>query len=62
LILKKFNEIFKKINFASYCTSVHRGDPSVYGRIILRWVFGKWFVGVWTGISWLKRETGGEHL
>ena len=25
------------------------GDPGVDGRIILRWIFGKWDVGVWTG-------------
>jgi hypothetical protein len=24
----------------------HWGDPRVYGRIILRWIFGKWDVGV----------------
>jgi len=30
------------------------GDPGVDGRIILRWIFGKWFVGVWTGSSWFR--------
>jgi hypothetical protein len=24
------------------------GDPGVYERIILRWIFRKWDVGVWT--------------
>jgi hypothetical protein len=24
------------------------GDPGVYRRIILRWVFWKWNVGAWT--------------
>jgi hypothetical protein len=24
------------------------GDPGVDGRIILRWIFRKWDVGVWT--------------
>jgi hypothetical protein len=23
---------------------------------------GKWDVGVWTGLGWLRIETGGEHL
>jgi len=26
-------------------------DPGVDGRIILRWIFRKWNVGVWTGSS-----------
>jgi len=38
------------------------GDPSVDGRIILRCIFRKWGVGVWTGSSWLRTETGGGHL
>jgi hypothetical protein len=38
------------------------GDPSVDGRIILMWIFRKWDVGLWTGLSWLRIETGGGHL
>jgi hypothetical protein len=34
-------------------------DPGVDGRIILRWIFRKWDVGVWTGLSWLRIETDG---
>jgi hypothetical protein len=33
------------------------GDPSVDGRIILRWIFRKWDVVVWTGSSWLTIGT-----
>jgi hypothetical protein len=40
----------------------HWGDPGVDWRIILRWVFRKWDVGVWSGLSWLRIETGGGHL
>jgi hypothetical protein len=40
----------------------HWGDPGVDGRIILRWIFKKWDVVVWTGLSWLRIETGGGHL
>jgi hypothetical protein len=40
----------------------HWGDPGVDGRIILRWIFGKWDVGVWTGWSWLRIGTGGVRL
>jgi hypothetical protein len=40
----------------------HLEDPGVDGRIILRWIFRKWDVGVWTGSSWLRIGTGGGHL
>jgi hypothetical protein len=40
----------------------HVVDPSVDGRIILRRIFRKWDVQVWTGLSWLRIETGGWHL
>ena len=31
-------------------------DPGADGRIILRWLFRKWDVGV---LTWLRIETGG---
>jgi hypothetical protein len=37
-------------------------DPGLDERIILRWIFKKWDVEVWTGLSWLRIETGGGHL
>jgi len=40
----------------------HLGDPGVAERIILRWIFRKWDVAVWTGSSWLRIGTGGGHL
>jgi len=40
----------------------HLGDPGVDGRILLRCIFRKWDVGVWTGSSWLRIGTGGGHL
>jgi hypothetical protein len=40
----------------------HWGDPGVDGRIILRRIFRKCDVGVWTESSWLRIETGGRHL
>jgi hypothetical protein len=30
------------------------GDPDVDGRVMLRWIFRKWDVGVWTGSNWLR--------
>jgi len=40
----------------------HSGYPGVDGKIILRWIFRKWGVWVWTGLSWLRIGTGGGHL
>jgi hypothetical protein len=37
-------------------------DPGMDGRVILRWTFRKWYVGVWTGSIWLRRGAGGGHL
>ena len=50
--------------------SVHRvlvGKPEgertdVDGRIILRWIFGKWEGVLGTGWNWLRIGTGGGHL
>jgi len=38
------------------------GDPGADGRMILRCIFRKWDVGVWTGSSWLRIGTGCGHL
>jgi hypothetical protein len=39
------------------------GKPEgVDGRIILRMIFGKWDVGVWIGLNWLRIGRAGEHL
>jgi hypothetical protein len=38
------------------------GDQSVDSKIILRWIFGNWDVGVWTGLGWLRIETDGGQL
>jgi hypothetical protein len=40
----------------------HWGDPGVDRRIILKWIFRKWDMGVWTRLSWLRIETVGGHL
>ena len=38
------------------------GRSDVDGRIILRWIFRKWDVGIWTGSRWLRIGTGVGHL
>jgi len=40
----------------------HFEDPDVDGRIILKRIFRKWYVGVWTGSSWLRIEIVDGHL
>jgi len=40
----------------------HLEDPGVDGRIILRWIFRKWDVVLWTGSNKLKIGIGGGHL
>ena len=39
----------------------HWGDLDVGGRVILRWIFGKW-ERVEIGWSWLRIGTDGVHL
>jgi hypothetical protein len=38
------------------------GRPRHRWGIILRWIFRKWDVGLWTGSVWLRIRTGGGHL
>jgi len=40
----------------------HLEDPVVDRRIILRRIFRKWNLGVWTGSIWFMIGTGGECL
>jgi len=38
------------------------GGPVADGKIIIRQIFRKWNVGIWTGLRWLRIGTGGGHL
>jgi len=42
--------------------TAHWGNQGVDGRIILRWIFRKWDVGVWTGSSWLRIGKVGGYV
>jgi len=39
----------------------HLTDPGIDERIILRRIFGKWDVVLWTESSWLRIGTGSWH-
>jgi hypothetical protein len=52
----------KKQSYKNLRERDHWGDHGIDGRIILRRIFRKWDVGVWTGLSWLRIETGGGNL
>jgi hypothetical protein len=41
---------------------VHLEETGVVGRIILRWIFRKWDVGVWSRSSWLRIGIDAGHL
>jgi hypothetical protein len=38
------------------------GRPRRRWEQMFGWIFRKWDVGVWTGLGWLRIETGGGHL
>jgi hypothetical protein len=40
----------------------HLEDQDLDRKIILRWVFRKWDMGVRAGSIWLRIGTGGGHL
>ena len=40
----------------------HLGHSDIDWRIILKWIFRKWDMGVCIGSSWFRIGTGGRHL
>jgi len=40
----------------------HLEDSGMDGRLIFRWIFRKWDVGVWTGLIWPRLGDRWGHL
>jgi hypothetical protein len=55
-------EVYTGFWCGTLCEIDHGRDPDVDGRIILRWIFRKTDVRIWTGLSWLTIGIGGGHL
>jgi len=51
----------RKVHRGFWCWNL-REDPGVDGKIILRWFFRKWDVGVWTELIWRCKGTDGRLL
>jgi hypothetical protein len=57
---EELNDMYSQSNIVR--ERVHLEDPGVDGNIVLRCIFRKCDVGVWTGSIWLRIGTGGGHL
>jgi hypothetical protein len=55
-------EVYTRFWYGILKERYHLGDPGVDGIIIFVWIFRDWYVGVWTGSSWLRIGTVGGHL
>jgi hypothetical protein len=55
-------EVYTGFRWGNLTERDHLEDPGVDGKIILRWIFRMWDVGVWTGLFWLRIGTVGGHL
>jgi hypothetical protein len=53
--------LLKKDGLISY-VQTYEIESIFLNHALFRWIFRKWDVGVWTGFSWQRMGTGGEHL
>ena len=49
-------------NILMHVVCVHWGDLGLDGWTTLGWICRRWDVGIWTGLGWLRIETGGGRL
>jgi len=40
----------------------HSEDSGIDGSIIIRCIFRKWYVRLWTGLMWFRIGTDGGHM
>jgi len=55
-------EVYTGFGWGNMRERDHLGDSGVDVGVILRWIFRKWVVGLWTGSIWLRIGTGSGHL
>jgi hypothetical protein len=55
-------EAYTRFKWGNLKKRDHLEEPDVEGRMILRWIFRKWDVGAWTGLSWLRIGTDSGKL
>ena len=55
-------EVYTGFGWGNLRERDHLEEPCVDGRIPLRWIFRKWDGGAWTGLIWLRIETGCGHV
>jgi len=53
---------FTGFRWGNLRVSDHLGDPDLDGKVILRWIFRKLDVGLWSGSNWLRIGTVGGHM
>jgi hypothetical protein len=58
---EEFNDLYSSPNIVRVVKS-RRMRRAGHVRMLLRWIFRKWDVGAWTGLSWLRIGTSVGHL